>query len=181
MPVSQFLELSNCPWFDVMFVNAPAAMYFVISVLPISMTSGVSLPAIVASNFCRWSVHDWYWTLTFQPGLAFSNALLADATMSGQPFCASCWSQTVSVWAFARCPLAVAVAATTPSAIAVATTARTRYLMPSLPRVVDAREGRPKRLWPKDARRPVVRRVVYTNRPRRKSPTPDHSCQEGVT
>ena len=57
MPASQFLELSNCDWFDVMLVNAPAAMYLVISVLPISMTSGVSLPAIVASNFCRCVVH----------------------------------------------------------------------------------------------------------------------------
>jgi len=33
--------------------NAPAAMYFVISVFPISMTSGVVLAASVASNFCR--------------------------------------------------------------------------------------------------------------------------------
>ena len=36
-----------------MFAKAPAAMYFVISVLPISMTSGVSFAAIVASNFWR--------------------------------------------------------------------------------------------------------------------------------
>ena len=67
------------------------------SVLPISMTSGVSLPAIVASNFCRWSFHCWYCTLTFQPGCEFSNALFAAATISGQPFCASTWSHTVSV------------------------------------------------------------------------------------
>ena len=37
--------------------KAPAAMYFVISVLPISMTSGAFPPASVASNFFRWSVH----------------------------------------------------------------------------------------------------------------------------
>ena len=35
--------------------NAPAAMYFVISVLPISITSGAVLPASAASNFVRWS------------------------------------------------------------------------------------------------------------------------------
>ena len=43
-------------------------MYFVISVLPISMTSGVLWPAIVASKFCRWSPQYWYWMLTVQPG-----------------------------------------------------------------------------------------------------------------
>src|SRR3954471_16448580 len=52
--------------------------------------------------------------------------------------------------------------------------------MPNLPRYVDARAGRPKRLWPEDERRPAVRRVVYTNRPRAESPTPDHSCQGPV-
>ncbi len=80
-----------------MFAKAPAAMYFVISVLPISMTSGVSFPAIVASNFWRWSPQLWYCTSTFQPGLAFSNAVFAAATTLGQPFWASTWSQTVSV------------------------------------------------------------------------------------
>src|SRR6476646_5592783 len=176
MPVSQFLELSNCPWFDEMFVNAPAAMYFVISVLPISMTSGVSLPAIVASNFCKWVVHCWYWTSTFQPGFAFSNLLFAAATISGQPFWASTWSHTVSVWPAALL-LGAVVATTAESAIAAATTARIRYLMLNLPRDVDARAGRPRCLWPGSERCPAVRRVVYTNRPRAESPTPDHSCQ----
>src|SRR5690349_10538527 len=175
MPVSHFDELSNFE--AVRLVNAPAAMYFVISVLPISMTSGVSLPAMVASNFCRWSVHCWYWTFTDQPGFAASNLLFAAATRSGQPFCASTWSQTVGVWAFAFWPLAVALAATTPSTAAAAITAITRYLMPNLPRAVDARAVRPEGLWPRDAGRPAVRRVVYTNRPRREFPTPDHSCQ----
>src|SRR5581483_7522694 len=101
-PVSQFDELSNFDFDAVRFANAPAAMYFVISVLPISMTSGVSLPAIVASNFCRWSVHCWYWTLTVQPGWLASNALFAAATRFGQPFWASTCSHTLSVFDCAR-------------------------------------------------------------------------------
>ena len=35
-------------------------MYFVISVFPISMTSGAVFAASVASNFCRWSGQSWY-------------------------------------------------------------------------------------------------------------------------
>src|SRR5215471_20841867 len=65
--------------------------------------------------------------------------------------------------------------------IAAATTARTRYLIPNPPRGVDARAGRPERLWPRDVRRPAVRRVVYTNRPRAETSTPDHSCQGPVS
>jgi len=53
---------------DVMSAKAPAAMYFVISVLPISITSGELPPASVASNFCRWSLQFWYWTSTDVPG-----------------------------------------------------------------------------------------------------------------
>ena len=49
--------------------NAPAAMYFVISVLPISITSGPPPPASVASNFCRWSPQFWYWTFTVVAGV----------------------------------------------------------------------------------------------------------------
>src|SRR6476646_1351860 len=49
--------------------------------------------------------------------------------------------------------------------------------MLNLPRYVDALAGRPESLWPGNGRRPAVRRVVYTNRPRAESPTPDHSCQ----
>jgi len=62
------LEFANFDLLEVMSANAPAAMYFVISVLPISMTSGVFPPARVASNFWRWSPQFWYWTLTVQPG-----------------------------------------------------------------------------------------------------------------
>src|SRR5262245_49205749 len=53
--------------------------------------------------------------------------------------------------------------------------------MPNLPRAVDARAGRPERLWPGNASRPPVRRMVYTNRPRAESPTPDQSCQGPVS
>ena len=44
-------------------------MYFVISVLPISMTSGALPPASVASNFCRWVPQVWNWTLTVDAGM----------------------------------------------------------------------------------------------------------------
>ena len=44
-------------------------MYFVISVFPISMTSGGLLPASVASNFPRCVGQLWYWTSTSQPVL----------------------------------------------------------------------------------------------------------------
>ena len=71
-------------------------MYFVISVFPISMTSGAVLPASVASNFERCVVHDWYCTSTSQPGFAALNWAFAAATTSGHPDCASTWSQTVS-------------------------------------------------------------------------------------
>ncbi len=60
-------------------------MYFVISVFPISMTSGALFPASVASNFARWVPHVWYWTSTFQPGFCDSNCELAAATTSGHP------------------------------------------------------------------------------------------------
>ncbi len=99
---------------DEMSANAPAAMYFVISVLPISITSGELPPASVASNFCRWSPQLWYWTSTVQPGWSFWNCAVAAATTSAQPDCASVWSQTVSLFAWCRCPLAPAVAAAMP-------------------------------------------------------------------
>jgi hypothetical protein len=91
--------LSKDDFCDVRSANAPAAMYFVISVLPISMTSGVVFAASVASNFCRWSPQFWYWTSTDQPGWSFWNCEFAAATTSGQPDCASTWSQTVSLLA----------------------------------------------------------------------------------
>jgi hypothetical protein len=65
-PASQVAELSKLDLLS--GAKAPAAMYFVISVLPISMTSGALPPASVASNFWRWSVQFWYWTSTVQPG-----------------------------------------------------------------------------------------------------------------
>ena len=45
-------------------------MYFVISLLPISTTSGAVPAASVASNFARCVVHVWYWTSTFGPGMS---------------------------------------------------------------------------------------------------------------
>jgi hypothetical protein len=65
--------------------KAPAAMYFVISVFPISITSGVFPAASVASNFPRWSPQVWYWTSTVHPGWDAWNCWLAAATTSGQP------------------------------------------------------------------------------------------------
>ena len=93
--MSQVEEFGNFDLAAVMSANAPAAMYFVISVLPISITSGTLPPASVASNFCRWVFHCWYWTLTVTPGCCASNALFAAATTVGQPDCASTCSQTV--------------------------------------------------------------------------------------
>jgi hypothetical protein len=65
--------------------NAPAALYFVISVFPISITSGALPPASVASNFARWVPQVWYWTSTSQPGFCALNCAFAAATTSGQP------------------------------------------------------------------------------------------------
>src|SRR5207302_9732686 len=79
--------------------NAPAAMYFVISVLPISITSGPPPPARVASNFCRWSPQFWYWRFTVVPGWSDWNFCVAAATTSGQPDCASTCSHTVMLLA----------------------------------------------------------------------------------
>ena len=52
-------EFATEPRSDVMSWNAPAAMYFVISVLPISITSGAFPPASIASNLWRWFPHVW--------------------------------------------------------------------------------------------------------------------------
>src|SRR5579864_4733693 len=113
-PCSQLDELANVDLNCEMSANAPAAMYFVISVLPISMTSGVFPPASVASNFWRWSPQFWYWTSTVQPGWSFWNCAVAAATTSGQPDWASVCNQTVSLLACRCWPLAPAVAATLP-------------------------------------------------------------------
>src|ERR671926_405527 len=72
-PLSQFREFANDDLSPLRLANAPAAMYFVISVFPISMTSGTLPPASVASNFWRCVFHCWYSTLTFTPGCAASN------------------------------------------------------------------------------------------------------------
>src|SRR5207248_5023235 len=84
-------------------------------VLPISITSGALPPARVASNFWRWSVQFWYWTLTVAPGWSDWNCLVAAATTSGQPDCASTCSQTVMLLAVAFC-VAPDVAAVTAAA-----------------------------------------------------------------
>ena len=87
--------LSNDDLSDARSWNAPAAMYFVISVFPISMTSGVLPPASVASNLPRCVPQVWYCTFTVTPGCCFWNAAFAAATTAGHPDCASTWSQTV--------------------------------------------------------------------------------------
>jgi hypothetical protein len=84
-------------------------MYFVISVLPISMTSGTLLPAIVASNFVRCWFQVWYSTLTFTPGCDRSKAWVAALTTPGQLSRASSCSQTVRVVAVAELGFVLAV------------------------------------------------------------------------
>ena len=70
-------------------------MYFVISVFPISMTSGVLPPASVASNFCRCVPQLWYCTVAVAP-VELWNCALAAATIGAQfAAWASVWSQTV--------------------------------------------------------------------------------------
>src|SRR5262245_34544110 len=101
-------------------------MYFVISVFPISMTSGAFPPASVASNFARCCVHCWYWTLTFTPGWSFSNRAFVEATRSDQPFWASVWSHTVRVVAALPPDAPVAPTATTASAATSTAAARAR-------------------------------------------------------
>src|SRR3954452_8765948 len=92
-PLSQVEELSKLD--DLSPARAPAAMYFVVSVLPSSTTSGGVLPARAASSLVRWSGQVWYWTLTAVLGCLTLNAVVAAATASGHPCCASVWSQTV--------------------------------------------------------------------------------------
>src|SRR3954466_3826130 len=135
-PLSQFFAFGKEPFCELRFANAPAAMYFVISVLPISMTSGVLPPASVASNLLRWSPQVWYWTSTVVPGCLAWNCWLAAATRSGQPDCASTCSQTVILLA-AACLLPVgfadAVEATTASAAARTAAKKKRAFIDDLP------------------------------------------------
>jgi len=70
-------------------------MYFVVSVLPSSTTSGGWLPARAASNLVRWSGQVWYSTLTSVLGCLALKAVVAAATASGHPCWASVCSQTV--------------------------------------------------------------------------------------
>src|SRR5438045_6465136 len=100
-------------------------MYLVISVFPISITSGPPPPASVASNFWRWSPQFWYWTFTFAPGWSDWNFWFVDATRSAQPDCASVWIQTVMFVAVVRFVAPEVVAATA----AASTATRTRAAM----------------------------------------------------
>src|SRR2546421_12248232 len=104
-------------------------MYFVVSVLPISTTSGVSPPASTASSFVRCWPHVWYSTLTFTPGCEAKNALLALATASGHACCASTCSQTVIVVALCAVVLPLAVEPAKASATARNVPARYRIFM----------------------------------------------------
>src|SRR5581483_3152943 len=116
-PASQLAEFAKLLLKDEMSANAPAAMYFVISVLPISMTSGVLPPASVASNFCRCVPHDWYCTFAVAP-VSFWNCAFAAATIGAQfAACASVWSQIVML-------LALFAPETPPAAIAKTSAAR---------------------------------------------------------
>src|SRR5919198_2132075 len=146
-PFSQVALLSNADLSSAW--KAPAAMYFVISVLPISMTSGAFPPASVASNFCRWVPQVWYWTFTFTPGWAFSNRAFAAATMGAQlSACASVWSQTVMLFAEAFCvPERATAAVDAATATTAAATAMMRTFIDEPPRGVDDGPLRPL-LWP---------------------------------
>jgi hypothetical protein len=117
--LSHVEEFGMLRFAEVMSAKAPAAMYFVISVLPSSITSGALLPASDASNFVRWSFQVWYSTLTSTPEWLASNLLLADFTAPSQFCLASSCSQTRSVvacaaWGDAK-RAGIAFAAATPS------------------------------------------------------------------
>ena len=105
-------------------------MYFVISVFPISITSGALPPASVASNFWRWAPHVWYWMLTLTPGCLAANAALAAAVIGFQlSAVASAWSQTVMLFALALDVAPSAVEAATASAAVSRAAATIRVLM----------------------------------------------------
>src|SRR5262249_52661368 len=116
-------------------------MYFTVSLLPISTTSGALLPAIDASSFVRWSDHCEYCTSTVTPGCCCSNVWVAALTTSGQFCCAPTCSQTVTVVAEARaCEFTDAPPgpAATSSASSTAAATPTRLLFMRLPQ--DARQ-----------------------------------------
>src|ERR1700730_5507869 len=92
--------------------------------------------------------------------------------MSGQPDCASTWSHTVSLFAWACCPLALAVAATTPSATAASAATKIRDLIHvslSRRRAISTLIRRGLRVCARES----VRRLVCTSWPRRGYCTPD--------
>src|SRR5436309_102655 len=113
-------------------------MYFVVSVFPISITSGASPPARAASSLVRCVPHVWYCTSTSTPGCLPWKSFVAEATISGQPDWASFWSQTVILFAAALEPredvLPAAVEAATASTTAQVAAARSRILISTLRR-----------------------------------------------
>src|SRR3954467_9302494 len=122
-PLIHVDELGNLPLSAVMSAKAPAAMYFVISVLPISITSGVLPPASAASHLLTWSLQDWYCPSTVVPGCLLSNSALSAFTTFGQPDCASVCSQTVILLAAAWSLTFVRADAVEAASASVATTA----------------------------------------------------------
>src|SRR5262245_23860002 len=105
-------------------------MYLVISVLPISITSGTLPPASVASNFCRWVPQLWYWRFTCTPGCFAWNAAVAAAVIGFQlSAVASACSQTVMLCALAFDVAPNAVEAATASAAMSRAAATMRFLI----------------------------------------------------
>src|SRR5579864_493276 len=98
--------------------------------------------------------------------------------MSGQPDCASTWSQTVSFPACACCTPALAVAATTPSATAASAATKMRDLIH-----VSLSRRRATPTLPRSGRRVCarwsMRRLVCTSWPRRGYRTPDRFLSRG--
>ena len=119
-------------------------MYFVISVFPISTTSGVFPPASVASSFCRCVPQVWYWTLTVVPGWSFWNWAFAAFTIGSQfAACASTCSQTVMLFAACADVPPDAVDAMIARAPPIRTTApMMRALMGDSPKRIERRLGR---------------------------------------
>src|SRR5256885_1401741 len=99
--------------------------------------------------------------------------------MSGQPDCASTWSHTVSLFACACRTLALAVAATTPSATAAIAATKIRDLIHvslSRRRAISALIRRGLRVCARESER----RLVCTSWPRRGYRTPDRFLSREV-
>jgi hypothetical protein len=88
-PLSHVPELGKLDFAEVRSANAPAAMYFVVSVLPISTTSGTVPAASDASSLARCSVHCCSSTFTWTPGCFAWNAAVAASIAACQPDFAS--------------------------------------------------------------------------------------------